>query len=84
MENPGIHLREVQAKLLARFGVNVGIATLCRTLKYMGCSRQVHVIQHILVQHSEELRAKFMAEISVYDPSMLVWIDESGCDWQHT
>ena len=23
-----------------------------------------------------------MAEVSVYDPSMLLWIDESGCD-QH-
>ncbi len=21
-----------------------------------------------------------MAEISVYDPSMFIWIDESGCD----
>ena len=25
-----------------------------------------------------------MAEVSVYDPSMLIWIDESGCDRQHS
>lgn len=25
-----------------------------------------------------------MAEISVYDPSMLVWVDESGCDKRNT
>jgi len=24
-----------------------------------------------------------MAEVSVYDPSMLIWIDESRCDRQH-
>ena len=82
LENPGIYLHEVQAKLLARFGVTVGVATICRTLKFMGCTRQV--IQHIPVQRSEELRAKFMADISMYDPSMLVWIDETGCDRRHS
>ena len=82
LETPGIYLHELQAKLLARFGVTVGVATICRTLKYMGCTRQV--IQHIPVQRSEELRAKFMAEISVYDPSMLIWVDESGCDRRHS
>ena len=81
-ENPGIYLHEIQAKLLAKFGVTVSIATICRTLKFMGCTRQV--IKHIAVQRSEELRAKFMAEISVYDPSMLVWIDETGCDRRHS
>ena len=25
-----------------------------------------------------------MAEVSVYDPSMLIWIDESGCDRRHS
>lgn len=24
-----------------------------------------------------------MAEVSAYDPSMLIWIDESGCDRRH-
>ena len=48
----------------------MNVATICRTLHFMGCSRQV--IKHIPVQHSEEMRAKFMAEISVYDPSMLL------------
>ena len=44
----------------------------------MGCSRQV--IQHIAIQRSDELRAKFMADLSIYEPSMLVWLDETGCD----
>ena len=29
---------------------------------------------------SDDLRAKSMAEVTAYDPRMLVWIDESGCD----
>ena len=44
----------------------------------MGCSRQV--IRHIAIQRSDATRAKFMAEISMYEPSMFVWTDESGCD----
>ena len=76
---PGIYLHEIQSKLLARFGVAVTVATIiCRALKFMGCTRQD--IQHIAVQRSDELRAKFMADVSVYDPSMLIWIAESGCD----
>ena len=81
-EDVGIYLHEIQAKLLAMYGVSVTTATICRTLKFMGCTRQV--IQHIAMQRSDELRAKFMAEISVYDPSMLIWVDESGCDRRNT
>ena len=44
----------------------------------MDCTRQV--IHRIALQRSDEKRAKFMAEVSIYDPSMLLWIDESGCD----
>lgn len=75
---PGIYLHEIQSKFLARFGISVSASTICRTLRFMGCTQQT--IQHIAVQRSDELRAKFMADVSVYDPSMLIWIDESGCD----
>lgn len=78
LEYPGIYLHEIQAKLVIYLGVNISRATICRTLKFMGCTRQV--IQHIALQRDENDRAKFMAEVSVYDPAMLVWIDESGCD----
>lgn len=30
------------------------------------------------------MRAKFMAEISLYDPFMLIWLDESGHDGRNT
>ena len=32
------------------------------------------------MQQPESQLAKFMAEISCYDSSMLVWLDETGCD----
>ncbi len=38
------------------------------------------MIRHVATQQSEERFARFMAEVSVYDPAMLLWIDESGCD----
>ena len=44
------------------------------TLKFMECTRQV--LQHIALQQDQEQRARFMVEVSVYDPSMLLRIDE--------
>ena len=34
--------------------------------------------KRIALQQSEQLWIQFMAEISMYDPEMLVWIDETG------
>ena len=48
----------------------------------MGCTRQV--IRRVALQQSDALRARFMAEVSVYDPAMFMWIDESGCDRRDT
>ena len=78
IQNPGIYLREIQVKLQLSFGVRVGAATICRTLKIMGCTRQR--MRHVALQQSESMRAKCMAEISIYDPAMFLWIDESGFD----
>ena len=35
-------------------------------------------MRHVAIQQSESMRAKFMAEIFIYDPAMVIWIDESG------
>ena len=37
----------------------------------MGCSRQV-------------MRRVAMADVSIYDPKMFVWLDETGCDRRNT
>ena len=41
-------------------------------------------MHHVALQLSEISRARFMADISICDPSMLVWLDESGCDRRNT
>ena len=78
LENTGIFLHEIQDKLHEEFGVMVSAPTICRTLRHMGCTRRV--IRHVALQRSDILRAQFMSEISVYDPEMIIWVDESGCD----
>ena len=79
---PGIYLKEVQSKLIHVYGTSISLSTICRTLKVMGCSRQA--MHRVASQSSDNLRAKFMAQVSMYDPSMLVWLDESGCDKRNT
>lgn len=82
LTNPGIYLHELQSELLKKFGVTISVPTICRTLKFMGCTRQS--MHHVAIQRSDMLRAKFMAEISSYDPAMLIWLDETGCDRRNT
>lgn len=78
LDNPGIYLNEIRDKLFDKFGVPLALSTICKTLKSMGCSRQV--MCRVARQRSDDLRARYMAEISMYDPKMLIWLDESGCD----
>ncbi len=82
LERPGIYLLELQNKLFLKFGVPVSVPTICRTLRFMGCTRQS--MHHVAIQRSDILRARFMAEISIYDLEMLIWLDETGCDRRHT
>ena len=82
LENHGIYLYEIQSKFESLLGSSVSTATLCRTLRFMGCSRQV--MRRVAVQRSDALRARFMADISTYDPRMFVWLDETGCDHRNT
>ena len=78
LRTPGIYLHEIKHQIQEMYGVEIHVSTICRTLKFMGCTRQV--IRHVALQQSELLCAKFMAQVSVYDPNMLIWLDESGCD----
>ena len=82
LANPGIYLYELKGELGKMFGVPISEATICRTLRYMGCTRQA--MHHVAIQQSEICRGRFMAVISMYDPSMLIWLDETGCDGCNT
>ena len=81
LENPGIYLHELQTKLFHILGVPVSIPTICRTLRYMGFTWQA--MHRVSIRRSDALRAQFMSQISIYDPSMLIWLDETGCDRRH-
>ena len=76
--DPGIYLHEIKGLIQDTVGSTVSESTICRTLKYMGCTRQV--IRYVATQQSAELRARFMAEVSIYGPFIFVWLDESGFD----
>ena len=41
LENHGNYLYEIQTKLESLFWARVSTATICRTLRFMGCIRQV-------------------------------------------
>lgn len=82
LQYPGIYLSEMKEEITRVFGVEVCLSTICRTLKLMKCTRQA--MHRVAIQRSDEMRAKFMAEVSLYDPSMLLWLDESGCDRRNT
>ena len=51
---------------------------VCRMLRFIGCTRQA--IRQITLQRSEVLQAQFMAMVSMYDPRMLILLDDSSCD----
>lgn len=82
LDNHGIYLYEIQTKFESLFGARVSTATICRTLRSMGCSCQV--MQSVAIQRSDTLRAHFMADVSIYNPMMFVWLDKTGCDRRNT
>ena len=75
LAHPGIYLQEIQENLL-QMGIAISLPIICRTFMSMGVTRQA--MHHIVLQQSDCERAKYMAEISMYDPSMLVFIDKTG------
>ena len=80
--HPGIYLRELQAELQRVRGIVVDVSTICCTIRKLGLSRQR--ITHIALQQSEVKRVEYVAEMSAFDPSTIVWIDETGCDRRST
>ena len=51
LANPGIYLYELKGELVKMFGVAISEATIHRTLRYMGCTRQA--MHHVAIQQSE-------------------------------
>ena len=67
-----MYLDEIQEELYNMTGTYVHNSTICRTMQYLGFCRKR--LQRIALQCSDDLRGKFMAEISLFDPAMIVWL----------
>jgi len=78
LRSPGIYLREIQAELLAITGTEVWPSSICRFLKERNFSRQK--LRMVAAQQDDDLRAKFACDVASYEPEMLVFLDETGCD----
>ena len=76
--SPGIYLCEICEQLEDATGKVVHPSTICRTIQHFSMTRQK--LRTIAIQWSECKRAEFMADISLFDPDMLVWLDETGSD----
>ena len=75
LQKPGIYLSELQVELRA-MGTEVHVSTICRFLNKSRFTRKK--MRQVAIQRSEELRAKYFAEVALYDSSMLIFIDETG------
>lgn len=77
-ENPGITLTEIQSKLKEALILDVSISTVFRCLRNNGFTLQRLRIS--ASQRDEFLRQKYVLDVSVYSPEMLVFVDETGAD----
>ena len=78
LSNPGIYLREIQKALYESTGAEVSPSAICRLLSRIGFSRQK--MKLVAKQRDDELRAQFVSDMSLYEPEMLIFIDETGSD----
>ena len=76
--NQSFYLWELQVELKRSLGVDISISSLCYFIKKHNLSRQK--LQLVATQRNEEIRAEFTSDVSIYEPHMLVFIDETGTD----
>ena len=81
LNKPGIYLREVQEELFDATGKWASCATICRTVKCIGLTRQK--MERVAIGRSGVLRGQYMADVDVFDPNILVFVDETGFDGQN-
>lgn len=78
VENPSLFLCEIQQLLLHTTGTRISVPTICKYLQHAGFSHKKLMFR--ACQRSESLRQQYLLQVSVYDPNMLVFIDECGSD----
>ena len=97
-ESPDLYLDELRMELQETCGTSVSISTIWRTLVKGGysmtkvnltsrCRTDTHKVSQLTstaIERSEEKRQDFAARIGTYNPSQLVFIDESAVDHRTT
>ena len=78
LENPGIYLREIQSKVEHLTGSDLSLSTICHLLQEQHFSRKKKKL--IARQRDEFTRAIYAAEVSLYNPEMFIFLDETGSD----
>ena len=82
LEKPGVLLSEIQNELASVLMLDVDISRICRFLHASGFTRQK--LRYVALQRDEFLRQKFMLDMSIYNPEMLIFLDETGADRRNT
>ena len=78
LQHPGIYLRELQTEVLVLTGVHVSASSLCTFLRESKFTRQRMRI--VARQQDKFLREQFAVDVCLYEPYMLVFVDETGSD----
>jgi len=81
INRPAIHLYEIQRLVEQTTGTTISESAICRFPHKNNFSRKK--LQRMARQRSEDLRAQFTSDCSLYSPEMLVFIDETGSDRRH-
>lgn len=78
VNQPSLYLHELQHKVLITTGNDLSIPTICKYLHKQHFSRKKLTFR--AQQRSEELRAKYLTDVSIFEPEMLIFVDETGSD----
>ena len=78
LESPFMYLHAIQNTLLQTTGTNVSTATICKFLHSQGFSHKKLAFR--AQQRRDELRAQFASDISLFEPHMFVYVNETGSD----
>ena len=78
LSKPGIYLHELQKQVFEVTGVELSESSICKFLHDSNFSRQTMTLR--ATQIDENLRARFVSDISVYSVDMIIFMDETGTD----
>ena len=78
VESPSMYLKEICRHVNDVTGTVITESAVCRFLQRNNFSRKK--LGNLAKQRNELLRQCFVAECEMYDPDMMVFVDETGCN----